>query len=115
MRLFFSCKKSPNGTVLFNGEQDFMDLPLAIEVQDSIYIDVPGEIERLTTDSPEIYREANSTMIEDGGFNYSSCSSDFSSCPSFCDEGSPIDPDEFPDVEEAAVLSGALELVSQVL
>ena len=47
-----------------------MDLPLAIEVQDSIYIDVPGEIERQTTDSPEIYREANSTMIENGGFNY---------------------------------------------
>ena len=52
---FFSCKKFPNGTVLFNGEQDFMDLPLAIEVQDSIYIDVPGEIERLTTDSREIF------------------------------------------------------------
>ena len=47
--------------------------------------------------------------------NYSSCSSDFSSCSSFCDEGSPIDPAEIPDVEEAAVLSGALELVSQVI
>ena len=84
-----------------------MDLPLALEVQDSIFIDVPDENERLTIDAPEIYREANSAVLDDGGFNYSSCSS--------LSESPILAPQDNPDVEDAEFLSGALELLSQVI
>ena len=78
-----------------------MVLPMALEIQDSIFIDVPDENERLATDSPEIYVEANSAVIEDNGFNYSSCSS--------LSESPILEAQENPDIEDAVELSGTLE------